>query len=405
MRNFRTQASRIFAGFIIDSLTRVKRKRVVFVTKSNVQFMGNLRIMLDALICDGGYEIAVFKRGNVDPDFCDLMQRSNVRVLSAYDFSTLRYIYSSEIVVLSHSARDAFISRRKRCRRVVNLWHGVALKRIEALMYPRGNGEAFNRRKRLIDRNSRIYDAMVASSKVDQLVIATCFGIAYNKVYPVGLPRFDYLNPDYEWPEDLLQHKMQLKALLAGRKFIVYAPTFRDHGVGLDDLLNEASVSQLKRFCVANNAVFGVRPHPTQSASLHLICDDESILDVSSARYPEPASVLSLVDALIVDYSSIWVDFLLRDLPILGYMPDFKTYNTKDRGFIYNFEQVFPGDIFQTWAEVLDDLTRIIQAGRAVDGSEKLKFAKALLLELSADNALVSQKCLDLFFSHNEEVR
>lgn len=405
MRNFRTQPSRIFAGFVIDSLTRVKLKRVVFVTKSNVHFMGNLRIMLDALIRNGGYEIAVFKKGAVDPDFRDLMQRSNVRVLDAYDFSTLRCIYSSEIVVLSHSARDAFISRRKRGRSVVNLWHGVALKKIEALMSPRDGDEAFNRRKRLIDRNSKIYDAVVASSKVDQLVIATSFGVAYDKVHPVGLPRFDYFNPNYEWPEDLLKRKMQLEALLAGRKFIVYAPTFRDHGVGIDDLLDEASIRQLRSFCVANNAVFGVRPHPTQSASLHLICDDESILDVSSGRYPEPSVVLSLADALIVDYSSIWVDFLIRDLPILGYMPDFEDYCAKDRGFIYNFEQVFPGDIFEIWADVLDCLTRIIQGGEAVNRAEDLKFSKALFLELSAENILISQKCLDLFFSHNEEVR
>jgi len=365
--------------------------------------MGNLRIMLDALIRNGGYEIAVFKIGDIDPEFCNLMQEANVRVMNAYNFSTLRFIYSSEVVVLSHSARDAFIVRRKKGRRVINLWHGVALKKIERLMSSR-DARGSCQRKRLIDRNSRIYDAMVASSKVDQLVIAASFGIAYSKVHPVGLPRYDYLNSSYEWPQDLLQRRVQLEGVLAGRKFIVYAPTFRDHGIDIDDLLNETSIHLLRSFCVVNDVVLGIRPHPYQSESLHLICDNKYLLDVSSVCYPEAASVLSLADALIVDYSSIWVDFLCRDLPIIGYMPDFEAYNTVDRGFIYDFEQVFPGDIFQTWDAVLNHLKRMMDGGLSVDGRRQSEFAKALLMESIEDTALVSQRCLDLFFSDNKEV-
>jgi hypothetical protein len=87
--------------------------------------------MLDAIVREGGYEVALFQEGEVNPSIRSYLIDNDVSIFDSYDFAALKYIYSSEIIVLSHSARDAYISKRKLGRRVVNLWHGVALKRIE----------------------------------------------------------------------------------------------------------------------------------------------------------------------------------------------------------------------------------------------------------------------------------
>lgn len=396
LRNFRKRSARISVGFIIDSFTQVKSKRVVFVSKQNVQVMGNLRVMLDALIREGGYEIGVFKKGEINDHFAKDMLEKGVRLMTDFDLSTLRYIYSSQVVVVSHSARDAFISRPKKARRVINVWHGVAIKKIEALMTS-FNDPSFSSRKKQIHRNSKIYDTLIASSKVDQLVITASFGVDYSKVLAAGLPRYDYFNIGYKWPDDLLQNKQDLAAMLAGRKFVLYAPTFRDDGNGLGDLINKESIHFIRSFCEAKNIAFGIRPHPYNGYDSHTICDNKFIIDLSAERYPEAACLLTLADAVIADYSSIWVDYLFRGLPIIGFMPDRKAYSSKDRGFIYELEQLFPGNIYSDWVDVLHNLSEVLTEGISASNRSKMIFTKSLLISNVKNDVLFSDIYLDLF--------
>ena len=68
-----------------------------------------------------------------------MLRLQGVELIDRSSLGALITLLSSELVVLSHSARDAYLTRRKRGRAVVNLWHGVAIKRIEAMMLPRGD--------------------------------------------------------------------------------------------------------------------------------------------------------------------------------------------------------------------------------------------------------------------------
>lgn len=57
--------------------------------------------------------------------------------------------------------------------------------------------------------------------------------------------------------------------------------------------------------------------------------------------------LLSVVDLLITDYSSIFFDFLVTDNPIIFYSPDYEEYKN-DRGF-YIKPDVLPGpSVFDT---------------------------------------------------------
>ena len=394
MRTFRSRKNRVRLGWYLDSLIKVRSKRIVFVTKHNVQLMGNLRIMLDAIVREGGYEVALFQEGEVNPSIRSYLTDNGVRIFNSYDFAALKYIYSSEIIVLSHSARDAYISKRKLGRRVVNLWHGVALKRIERLMPVYEDNLASKARQEQISRNAEIYDAMVAAGKIDQRVNAMSFGLSYDQVHAIGLPRFDYLKQDYEWPRDLVYSQQKLKELLGGRKLIVYAPTFRENGISLDELLVPKVLEHLKLLCLEQNVVVGIRPHPYEVDLLGTICDGESILNLSPEEYPESAIVLDIADMIIVDYSSIWVDFLLKNRPILGFMPDYDAYVNGDRGFNYNYKQIFPGPIFDQWDTLISGIRTTLEAGLPCDSQSKIESTRALFLEHDEPHRLASERCL-----------
>lgn len=232
-----SRVKKLFIARLLDYLLPVQQGRMCFVTRANVPLSGNLRIMLDDLAEQGDLEVGFYKEGPIPQDTLETLRHKGVRVMQCYSLDSLRFLLSSQTIVLSHSARDAYITRRKSGRRVVNLWHGVALKRIEALMPQQGSAKAYAKRQRLIQRNSRIYDAMVASNTVDQLVNALAFGLLHHKVHPIGLPRFDYLKPDYLWPADLVSQKQQLTRIINGRQLVLYAPTFRESGTLLSELL------------------------------------------------------------------------------------------------------------------------------------------------------------------------
>jgi CDP-glycerol glycerophosphotransferase (TagB/SpsB family) len=393
--------TKLFIARLLDYLIPIKPGRMCFVTRANVPLSGNLRIMLDTMAKDPDLELGFFKEGPIPSDTAQALQAQNIRILQSWSLQSLRFLLSSQTIVLSHSARDAFITRRKRGRRVVNLWHGVALKRIERLMPRQGSRFMFQRRQALIQRNARIYDAMIASNTVDRLVNALAFGLPHHKVHAIGLPRFDYLQPGHPWPPDLKQQNEQLTQQLQGRALILYAPTFRDSGTTLADLLPPAARQAIQAFCQQTGTVFGIRTHPYRTHELEGLCDGQHILNLSPQIYAEGAVVLASTQALVVDYSSIWVDYLLLQRPVFAFVPDLDTYTQQDRGFIHDQPGIFPGPFCRTWRDTLDALSQTLRTGLSPALLQKHSQARTLLLPPDVSGPDISSTCAALIKGQN----
>lgn len=387
------EAKLLFARFL-DPFVPVRSRRICFVTRYNAPLAGNLRIMLDEATRCSGLEIGVFREGPIPADTRSWLASQGVCVMERFSLRALWFLLSSGVVVLSHSARDAYLARRKRGRRVVQLWHGVALKRIEALMRPQRRSLGTRHRQLLIRRNALLYDAVIASSEADRRVNAQAFAVPLERVHATGLPRFAYLEGNYEWPPDLRAQKDKLRELLGGRKFVLYAPTFRDSGTGLPDLVAPQDLTALKEFCQHQEIVFGIRAHPYRTEEPDAFCDGRDVVNVSPDRFPEAAVLLGAADALIVDYSSIWVDYLLRDRPIVGYVPDWDRYTGEDRGFIHDLQKIFPGRLCRTWLEVLISLDGQLRKKISPEQKQKQANASALLLPPSGQIYPALARCL-----------
>lgn len=385
---------------ILERIVRVDASKVAFVLKHKVPFSGNVRALAEVLLTQGDRQLVVYKDGPLDVD-CLGWRAHGVRVHEGFSLQAMRDVHSAGMVVLGHSGRDAFLTRRKPGRKVINLWHGVAIKRIEHLM-PAEKFWSYKawKRRRLMRVNSRVYDAMVASSATDRLTNALAFGLDLDKVYATGLPRFDYLAPGYVFPDYLQADAQRLSASLAGRRMVLYAPTFREAGASALTNLTPDVLAALKSFLQRYNLVLGIRPHPYDQKALAQICDDQWVLDMSPDIYMEPAIVLRAASALVVDYSSIWVDYLLLKRPIIGLMPDFDDYATQERGFIFDLAAIFPGPIFQDWSAVMSGVADLNTDAFAVPQMYSEKFMIAENLFLPAENLRFKsvQACLDLFF-------
>jgi CDP-glycerol glycerophosphotransferase (TagB/SpsB family) len=386
---------RLKLAWLIDWAIPVRRGQVCFVSKRNAPISGNLRVMLDVMAAEPGLRVIAYKEGHTHAHTAAVLRLQGVELIDRFSLGALITLLSSELVVLSHSARDAYLTRRKRGRAVVNLWHGVAIKRIEAMMLPRGSLRAHRSRQRRIAENSRLYDAVIASNPVDQLVNALAFAVPHHRVHPIGLPRFDYLlEPWQQWPDDLRAQRQALEAQLKGRQLILYAPTFREGGSKLADLITADDLALIREHCQANGSVLGIRPHPYWEGQQQELCDGDTILNAGTQHLPEPAVALSLASVLVADYSSIWVDYLLLNRPIFGLMPDLEGYIDKERGFLYNLEDVFPGAIMETWREFL-----LAATGQSQDNPHtqpQNPKASILLLPFNRTNPTIRNRCQSL---------
>jgi len=386
--------AKLLLARLVDPLVPIAARRICFVTRYNAPLAGNLRIMLDETTRCLGWEVGVFREGPVPPDTRAWLESQGVVVMDRFSLRALFFLLSSGTVVLSHSARDAYVVRRKRGRRVVQLWHGVALKRIEALMHPGRRSLGSSRRRRLIHRNALLYDAVIASSEADRRVNAGAFAVPPERVHAIGLPRYAYLDAAHRWPPDLETQRDRLRHLLGARRFVLYAPTFRDSGTGLPDLISPQDLRSLREFCRREQIVFGIRAHPYRTEEPAAFCDGRDIINVSPDHFPEAAVLLAATDALIVDYSSIWVDYLLQTRPIIGYVPDWEKYTGEDRGFIHDFRATFPGPLARTWPEVLAALTRALREGVSPEHRQKQADAWRLLLPPAGQVGQAVARCL-----------
>jgi CDP-glycerol glycerophosphotransferase len=57
----------------------------------------------------------------------------------------------------------------------------------------------------------------------------------------------------------------------------------------------------------------------------------------------DPAPLLKKADLLVTDYSSIYFDFLLLDRPIIFFPYDLERYFSRDRQFLFSYDELTPG--------------------------------------------------------------
>lgn len=119
-------------------------------------------------------------------------------------------------------------------------------------------------------------------------------------------------------------------------KILLYAPTWRD----TEENISPFSFSFLEKFnfyLKNKNYLLLIKWH-FNSGKIK-INEFSNIRDISNIDF-DIQELLNNIDLLITDYSSIYIDFLLTNKPILFYAYDLNKYITKDREMYYNYYDI-----------------------------------------------------------------
>lgn len=203
---------------------------------------------------------------------------------------------------------------------IVNLWHGMPIKRID----------------RAIGGKPWPFSFSLATSDFFADVLAASFEVERSDLVVTGLPRNDLLS------DEGLPDGDRLHAELGGR-YLVMLPTYRVTEVGLARRDGTDAVFQLDGEARAalddvlrrHDLRLLVKPHPASPAGTFDSWTSERVVVVDDAwlrsREVTLYGVLARAEALITDYSSVSVDYLATGRSCILFQPDLDRYES-DRG-------------------------------------------------------------------------
>ena len=208
----------------------------------------------------------------------------------------------------------------------------------------------------------RNYSDVVVASDHDVPIYEEAFGLPSGRVKPYGIPRHDWLL-DSAWQEKRREEFAELFPQAAGRKVIVFAPTFR--GAGRNAAYYDYDLIDFKTladFCRKNGFFFIIKMHPfvLEEAPIPEHSDDV-FADGSSIR--EINDLLPSTDLLITDYSSVVYEASLLDIPTIYFAYDLEEY-IGARSFYEPYEEFVSGKIVRTSEELI---TTIAEGDFALD--------------------------------------
>ena len=365
---FRSRRSKAKLFSYIDWLFPKIKNKTLFVVKDRTYLSGNLRVLLETYIVQSKDKLYIYKDGKLSVKLKDEIAALGVTVLHGFTFYSIWHILTASTLILSHNPRDAHITKKSKKRKIINLWHGVAIKKIELLMPSIKKDKLL-----LLKNNSRLYDMVIASSEQDKLTNVEAFGVPVDKVHITGLPRYEILKETYVLGTVLQEENNKIIEIIGDKQLVLFAPTFRENNVSAIAQITIDEWQQLYDFAKTTNILFGIRPHPYDIQYLpDIIKHTCHFYLFDSSEYTEVNLLLKHTDILVVDFSSIWVDYLLLHRPIVGFAKDHDRYLKKERGFIYDFNSVFPA----TFTSQIDELILVIK--KEISNNEPIVYKNAL---------------------------
>lgn len=233
-------------------------------------------------------------------------------------------------------------------RLIINLWHGVPLKKI-ALLDPNLKKAARIYFKKIFSEN---YTCILTTSHELIPLMARSFAVSEDKIKVWGQPRNDGLFQKNDCREILGQLFPDLPEYT---KTVLYAPTFRDYGQVQLFPFKDFDQKQLESFLDEKNMLLFIRTHVAEqgSAAPYL---GKRIRFLGNEQAEDVTGILNIFDCLITDYSSIYIDYLLTDKPMI-FLPYDRQQYLDGRGMNFDYDDVTPGPKPETFNDFLDALS------------------------------------------------
>lgn len=306
-----------------------------------VSLTGNVYALFIELIKDPHFSSAHFYWATTDlknPMIQRIHERfPNQKNIHFIEYESKKYfelLATCHYLINDTSFMPYFIKRDEQV--YINTWHGTPLK---TLGLDIKNANLSNHKN--IQRNFMHTDYMIMPNRftADRLIKGHDLdGILNSKVYITGNPRVDLT---LSTKKDKIFEMLNLPT---DKKLVLYAPTWKK---SLKDTTEEDILKLLDELKKIQNALGS--EYKVLLKTHYFIYDyfvEHHYDDKIIPNWVDTNELLSCIDKLITDYSSIFFDFLPTKRPIHFYIPDKVAYENT-RGFYLDLETL-PGELCTT---------------------------------------------------------
>ena len=344
---------RLYIGRVFNFLNRIIPKQNKNVISSFPDFDDMTRGLIPFL--EGRTVILLRKEDQKPPVWLP----DNIQYYKKNSLLGFYHIFTSKTVYFTHGLFGFFKVQEESKQKVINLWHGMPLKNIGLL----------DGKKVPVSCHK-----VLSTSVLFQRLMAKAFGLKIEDVLLSGLPRNDILQ----------QATANIELIKIKNNYdnvYVWLPTYRKSTFG--DIRQDGACSSLYGFddfdierlnetLQSNNEVLFVKPHPmasydnkSSSYSNVRIIDEQWLSHNNTSLY----ELLSISDGLWTDYSSVFVDYIVTNKPILFIVPDLSSYQ-ESRGFTFDINSIeLPGVLIKTEKELFSVLNEPCAWKNQYDGS------------------------------------
>ena len=250
---------------------------------------------------------------------------------------------------------------------VTNLWHGMPLKSI---------GYIDKAYKGTVQKSQ--YN--IATSNFYQSIIAKAFDANIDKVLITGQPRNDFLT---QTKSNILQ---EFGITDNYTNIFMWMPTYRTSIIGdirIDGadkdslpLMSIKDIDDINSELKALNSFMFIKLHPMDILTRKKFKSYTNISILTNDDFERKGiqlyTLLGNIDVLLTDYSSVYIDYLLKNKPIAFVMEDIEAFSNS-RGFVFDTPlNYMPGQLITTKENFVKFLKNPII--KQVDEQLKLKF-------------------------------
>ena len=289
----------------------------------------------------------------------------------------------------------------------INLWHGSSPKKKGYLL----NKENFAPQDEDYYKNMHIKtDYVIVPSEFSRLVFSSAFDINIQRVIALGYCRDDYL---YTSNGKKLLKKLTNIDIDKFDKILCYLPTFRTGCNRSDsynfwdnnflDLINYDE-NILYEYLEKNNYLLIIKKHPSEEAKINIksnkniiILDEETLNDNLISIY----EILNSIDLLIADYSSVYVEYMLLNRPVVFLHRNIDEYSYNRGIILNNIDFWSPGPQVETINDLIKEIDSLL-SDKSYYFSERNNFTKIMFDNNTKD---FCKKTFDFLFDKNLQLK
>jgi CDP-glycerol glycerophosphotransferase (TagB/SpsB family) len=292
----------------------------------------------------------------------DLGATGEVAVLPARSLRGVLAFARARVVVHTHGLYQ--VPPRSRRKTFVNLWHGMPVKRLDP-------GPPVAHRQT---------DVLTVTSPLHGDHVQATWDLPASAVEIAGLPRNDRMlrAADEPLPGPLAE-------LTSGRPLVVWLPTYRQsvtgdirldgHAFGNEFEFPGADAASVSALAERMGIHLLVKLHPMAPGAVTgrfgalTIWDESSLAEAGLTLY----QVLGHAAALVTDHSSVWVDYLLVDRPVVFSIADLQQYADTRGHYFVPLADHLPGPVAADLVQLGSQLAEALDTDPWADRRRELR--------------------------------